>query len=141
MTASGISGSQHYETLDGERLRDHNCKMRIGNIVRPGHENSNFRDAANPAVMAAPQKRGADVERFPLTRCTRYGIASPPICSSRTSTYAKLDTTARYTRVDTNIIREIMSPPDRLTPLVPRKTDPPAAEPVSHGPSSSGGRG
>jgi hypothetical protein len=60
-------------------------------------------------------------------RCTRYGIASPPICSSRTSTYAKLDTTARYTRVDTNIIREIMSPPDRLTPLVPRKTDPPPA--------------
>ena len=67
VTASGISGSQHYETLDGERLRDHNCKMRIGNIVRPGHENSNFRDATNPAVVVAPQKRGADVERFPLT--------------------------------------------------------------------------
>jgi hypothetical protein len=34
--------------------------------------------------------------------------------------HAKLDTTARYTRVATNIIREVMSPLDRLTPLVPK---------------------
>jgi hypothetical protein len=31
--------------------------------------------------------------------------------------HAKLDTTARYTEVATNIIREVMSPLDRLTPL------------------------
>jgi integrase/recombinase XerD len=39
--------------------------------------------------------------------------------------HAKLDTTARYTQVATNIIREVMSPLDRLTPLVsrPKKTD------------------
>jgi integrase/recombinase XerD len=40
--------------------------------------------------------------------------------------HAKLDTTARYTHVATNIIREVMSPLDRLTPLVPkRKGEPP----------------
>jgi site-specific recombinase XerD len=40
--------------------------------------------------------------------------------------HAKLDTTARYTHVATNIIREVMSPLDRLTPLVPeRKEEPP----------------
>ena len=37
--------------------------------------------------------------------------------------HAKLDTTARYTQVATNIIREVMSPLDRLTPLVAKKTD------------------
>ena len=40
--------------------------------------------------------------------------------------HAKLDTTARYTQVATNIIREVMSPLDRLTPLVPKKNGPPA---------------
>jgi len=35
--------------------------------------------------------------------------------------HAKLDTTARYTQVATNIIREVMSPLDRLTPLVPKE--------------------
>jgi integrase/recombinase XerD len=35
--------------------------------------------------------------------------------------HAKLDTTARYTQVATNIIREIMSPLDRLTPLAPKR--------------------
>jgi site-specific recombinase XerD len=35
--------------------------------------------------------------------------------------HAKLDTTARYTQVATNLIREVMSPLDRLTPLVPRR--------------------
>jgi integrase/recombinase XerD len=34
--------------------------------------------------------------------------------------HAKLDTTARYTQVATNIIREVMSPLDRPTPLVPK---------------------
>ena len=41
--------------------------------------------------------------------------------------HAKLDTTARYTHVATNIIREVMSPLDRLTPLVPKTTDEPPA--------------
>ena len=36
--------------------------------------------------------------------------------------HAKLYTTARYTQVATNIIREVMSPLDRLTPLVPKRT-------------------
>jgi site-specific recombinase XerD len=41
--------------------------------------------------------------------------------------HAKLDTTARYTQVATNIIREVMSPLDRLTPLVAKpKHGPPA---------------
>jgi hypothetical protein len=42
--------------------------------------------------------------------------------------HAKLDTTALYTRVATNTIREVMSPLDRLTPLVAKK-DPPQAVP------------
>jgi site-specific recombinase XerD len=41
--------------------------------------------------------------------------------------HAKLDTTARYTQVATNIIREVMSPLDRLTPLVPKRTEAPPA--------------
>jgi integrase/recombinase XerD len=41
--------------------------------------------------------------------------------------HAKLDTTARYTQVATNVIREVMSPLDRLTPLVPKRTDAPPA--------------
>jgi site-specific recombinase XerD len=39
--------------------------------------------------------------------------------------HAKLDTTALYTRVATNTIREVMSPLDRLTPLRGRKDEPP----------------
>ena len=35
--------------------------------------------------------------------------------------HAKLDTTARYTHVATNTIREVMSPLDRLTPLCRRR--------------------
>ena len=35
--------------------------------------------------------------------------------------HAKLDTTALYTQVATNVIRAIMSPLDRLTPLTPEK--------------------
>ncbi len=38
--------------------------------------------------------------------------------------HAKLDTTALYTHVATNTIREIMSPLDRLTPLLPEKDEP-----------------
>jgi site-specific recombinase XerD len=37
--------------------------------------------------------------------------------------HAKLDTTALYTRVATNTIREVMSPLDRLTPLLPKKDE------------------
>ena len=36
--------------------------------------------------------------------------------------HAKLDTTALYTRVATNTIREVMSPLDRLTPLMPQQS-------------------
>ena len=36
--------------------------------------------------------------------------------------HAKLGTTARHTQVATNLIREVMSPLDRLTPLVPKRT-------------------
>jgi integrase/recombinase XerD len=39
--------------------------------------------------------------------------------------HAKLDTTALYTRVATNTIRAVMSPLDQLTPLWPRRTEPP----------------
>jgi site-specific recombinase XerD len=38
--------------------------------------------------------------------------------------HAKLDTTALYTRVATKTIREIMSPLDRLTPLMAKKHEP-----------------
>jgi site-specific recombinase XerD len=38
--------------------------------------------------------------------------------------HAKLETTALYTRVATNTIREVMSPLDRLTPLTPKKNEP-----------------
>src|SRR5215813_11803981 len=41
--------------------------------------------------------------------------------------HAKLDTTARYAQVATNVIREVMSPLDRLTPLAPKRTDAPPA--------------
>lgn len=37
--------------------------------------------------------------------------------------HAKLDTTARYTQVATNIICQVMSPLDRLTPLVPKRKE------------------
>jgi site-specific recombinase XerD len=40
--------------------------------------------------------------------------------------HAKLDTTAFYTRVATNIIRDVMSPLDRLTPLQSGGAKPPA---------------
>ena len=42
--------------------------------------------------------------------------------------HAKLDTTARYTHVATNVLRTVMSPLDRLTPLTAKK-DKPKAEP------------
>ncbi|MGO9543333.1 MAG: tyrosine-type recombinase/integrase [Rhodomicrobium sp.] len=40
--------------------------------------------------------------------------------------HAKLDTTARYTQVATKIIRDVMSPLDRLTPLRPKGGEPAA---------------
>jgi integrase/recombinase XerD len=39
--------------------------------------------------------------------------------------HAKLDTTALYTRVATTMIRAVMSPLDRLTPLHPKEPEPP----------------
>jgi len=38
--------------------------------------------------------------------------------------HAKLETTALYTHVATNTIREVMSPLDRLTPLTAKTTEP-----------------
>jgi site-specific recombinase XerD len=40
--------------------------------------------------------------------------------------HAKLDTTAIYTRVATTTIRAVMSPLDRLTPLIATRPEPPA---------------
>jgi integrase/recombinase XerD len=40
--------------------------------------------------------------------------------------HAKLDTTAIYTRVATTTIRAVMSPLDRLTPLIAKRPEPPA---------------
>jgi integrase/recombinase XerD len=40
--------------------------------------------------------------------------------------HAKLETTALYTQVATNVIRAIMSPLDRLTPLTAKRPEPPA---------------
>ena len=39
--------------------------------------------------------------------------------------HAKVDTTALYTQVATNVIRAVMSPLDRLTPLTNKRSDPP----------------
>ena len=44
--------------------------------------------------------------------------------------HAKLDTTALYTRVATNTIREVVSPLDRLTPLMPKKNEPKGEPPA-----------
>jgi len=44
--------------------------------------------------------------------------------------HAKLETTALYTRVATNTIREVMSPLDRLMPLTPKKDKPKNALPA-----------
>jgi site-specific recombinase XerD len=44
--------------------------------------------------------------------------------------HAKLETTALYTRVATNTIREVTSPLDRLTPLMPKKNEPTAKPPA-----------
>ena len=39
--------------------------------------------------------------------------------------HAKLESTALYTRVATNTIRAVMSPLDRLTPIRPKREEPP----------------
>ena len=44
--------------------------------------------------------------------------------------HAKLETTALYTRVATNTIREVMSPLDRLAPLTPKKNEPKGEPPA-----------
>jgi len=44
--------------------------------------------------------------------------------------HAKLDTTALYTRVATNTIREVMSPLDRLTPLIAKTGEPKQVPPA-----------
>jgi hypothetical protein len=44
--------------------------------------------------------------------------------------HAKLETTALYTHVATNTIREIMSPLDRLTPLTAKTAEPKHALPT-----------
>ena len=40
--------------------------------------------------------------------------------------HAKLDTTARYTHVATNMLRAVMSPLDRLDAVGPETEEPPA---------------
>jgi len=40
--------------------------------------------------------------------------------------HAKLDTTALYTQVATNVIRAVMSPLDRLSPLTAKRSEPAA---------------
>jgi site-specific recombinase XerD len=44
--------------------------------------------------------------------------------------HAKLETTALYTQVATNTIREVMSPLDRLTPLMVKESEPKHASPA-----------
>jgi integrase/recombinase XerD len=44
--------------------------------------------------------------------------------------HAKLETTALYTRVATNTIREVKSPLDRLTPLMHKEAEPKRAAPA-----------
>jgi site-specific recombinase XerD len=39
--------------------------------------------------------------------------------------HAKLDTTARYAQVAAKVLREVTSPLDRLTPIGPRRGEPP----------------
>jgi hypothetical protein len=39
--------------------------------------------------------------------------------------HAKLETTILYTQVATNVIRAVMSPLDRLTPLTNKRSAPP----------------
>jgi hypothetical protein len=48
----------------------------------------------------------------------------------RSHGHAKLDTTALYTRAATNTIREVMSPLDRLTPLIAKTGEPKQASPA-----------
>ena len=49
---------------------------------------------------------------------------------SRPLGHAKLETTALYAQVATNTIREVMSPLDRLTPLMVKKNQPRQAPPA-----------
>jgi site-specific recombinase XerD len=39
--------------------------------------------------------------------------------------HVKLETTALYTQVATNVIRAVTSPLDQLTPLIPKPNKPP----------------
>jgi site-specific recombinase XerD len=39
--------------------------------------------------------------------------------------HAKFDTTARYAHVASKVLREVTSPLDRLTPIGPRRGEPP----------------
>jgi site-specific recombinase XerD len=39
--------------------------------------------------------------------------------------HSKLDTTARYAHVASKVLRDVLSPLDQLTPLRPKKTEPP----------------
>jgi hypothetical protein len=53
-------------------------------------------------------------------------IKPPPTANKALLGHAKLDTTALYTQVATNVIRAVMSPLDRLTPLTAKRSEPPA---------------
>ncbi len=44
---------------------------------------------------------------------------------ARSLGHAKLDSTARYAHVASKVLREVTSPLDRLTPIGPRRDEPP----------------
>ena len=54
--------------------------------------------------------------------------------------HSKLDTTARYAHVASKVLRDVPSPLDQLTPLRPKKNEPPK-QPGHHGSASAGDRG
>ena len=49
-------------------------------------------------------------------------LLQSPVASGK---IAKLDTTARYAHVASKVLREVTSPLDRLTPIGPRRGEPP----------------
>jgi site-specific recombinase XerD len=82
------------------------------------------------AVHAAANM--AEIKKRVTPHTLRHSFATP-LLEQKTDVrsiqvllgHAKLDTTALYAHVATNVIRAVMSPLDRLTPLTDRKPEPP----------------